>query len=401
MLGLILAALLVLTAVPAGATTGSLTVTFTGGEAPTWRVGPDRVGAGTFTSPRALWSSGQLQTGDTVQIDACTYTDDYDATSSNGVNITKAVSITSVASSSPHCVVTDPWAGAYPGHPPMAVIQLSPMCADQAKSCYWGISKGLWNVEVGGVTIDHVAFLTAYNAPSDTNAAGLRLEHPSGTVTVTNSFFAHNQNGILASSTGNVAIDRSEFYDNGLGGCFDSCTHQVYLSGGSVTITNSYFHDLSLTTTPYNAPAGDLGNQIKSRANSTTIQNTRVFDNASGASYEIDIPQGGTISLTGNVIQQGVNTKQRIIMDTGVSGGDGAMHTSTGMTVSNNTFVNDYVAATPIGIHNGSTATVTGSGNSWWGVTAAQTKDATGAVNLSGNVFLGSRPALNTASPVQ
>src|SRR5262249_571308 len=147
---------------------------------------------------------------------------------------------------------------------------------------------------------------------------GLRLEN-TGTTTITNSYFGWNQNGILMSS-GSVAIDHSEFYNNGLGGCYDSCTHQVYLGGTSAKITNSYFHDLALTVTPYDDTARGIGNQIKSRANSTTISNTRVYDNNSLASYEIDVPQGGTISITGNVIQQGPKSQNPIIMDTGVNG---------------------------------------------------------------------------------
>jgi hypothetical protein len=370
-----------------------VTLTVAGGTAPTWKVGPDQTGANAFASPRLLFSSGKMKAGDTVQIDACTYTDDY---VNDGPAIAVAVSITAVASSSPHCVITDPWQGKNPSRPPMAVIAQSPPCADTTQACHWGVAKGLWRVTGAGVTINRIAFLGAYNAPGDTNGAGIRIEG-AGTTTISNSYFRGNQNGILGGvAGGTVVLDHTEFEDNGQGGCFDSCTHQVYLGGAKVTITDSYFHDLNVSN---KFPGSGNGNQIKSRANATTIARTRVFDNQSPASYEIDIPQGGTISVTDSVIEQGSKTEQSIIMDTGENGGDGAMNASSGMDVSRNIFVNDLTGGA-LAIHNGSTTAVTGSGNSFYGLTAGQVSNGF-TVSLTGSVFPTTRPTLDTSSPIR
>lgn len=377
----------------AAASVGIALTVSPGGTGKTWQVGPDRA---VYKSPMGLFSAGVIKAGDRVEIDACTYNDDYNQAAGDGPAIAVAAFVTSVASASAHCVVTDPWRGSYPGHPPMAVISQSPPCADTTKACHWGVAKGLWRVTAPGVTIDHIAFLNAYNAPGDTNAAGVRGE-ASGTTTIQNSYFRGNQNGILGGVAGGaIVLDHDEFEDNGQGGCFDSCTHQVYLGGDQATMRDSYFHDLNVSN---KFPGSGNGNQIKSRAKATTILRTRVYDNQSPASYEIDLPQGGTISLTDSVIEQGPKTEQSIIMDTGENGADGGMNASSGMTISRNVFVNDLTGS-GLAIHNGSTTAVTGSGNSFFGLTAGQISNGF-TVSLTGSVFLGARPILDTSSPVR
>src|ERR1700751_2718735 len=89
------------------------------------------------------------------------------------------------------------------------------------------------------VTIDHFEFTGATGSAG--NAAGIRYQ--AGNLTVTNSYFHDNQNGILANpnATGTITIDNSEFAHNGTG---DGYTHNLYVGDiAKLTITDSYLHD--------------------------------------------------------------------------------------------------------------------------------------------------------------
>lgn len=347
-----------------------------------------------------LWASRQLADGDTVQIDACTYTNDFNPanTGTNDVTIyANNVNISAVKSSSPSCVVPDPWDGANPSHPAMAMITLSPCPSPTYTGCP-GVAKGLWNVHGSGMTIDHIAFVGAYNdAKAGVNAGGLRLENATGLTTLSNDYFGRNQMGLFVGVVGtpDLLIKNSEFAGNGVG-CVLACTHQVYLQGNSVTVQNSYFHDPNQVVNP---SANGHGHQIKSRALSTTITETRIFDNAKTASFDINIPQGGNIDVENNVIQKGPHAENTYMMDTGWNGADQPMHPTNGMTVVGNTFVNDYTKGV-IAVHNGyRSSSVTISNNTFIGVTPGQVHDGGPAMH-SGNTFTTTRPALDTSSPI-
>jgi hypothetical protein len=342
----------------------------------------------------ALWSSGNLQNGDTVLVDACTYANDFNPNSGTGDVSISANDIYVTAVSSSGCTAPDPWNGGNPSHPLMALVQQTANA----------IAKGLWNVDGNDVTIDHIAFTGAQADSSDTNGAGIRIEN-SGNTTIQNDYFYANEDGILGFSTGGtITINNSEFYDNGLGGCVNDCTHNLYVtqSGSTLTpslvVTNSYFHDLCVTDPNGYCASGGVGNELKSRAASSTINGARIFDNMSGASYETDLPQSGTILIENSVIEQGPNTQNPIIVDTGVSGNDGTLNPSTGITVTGNTFVNDFTGGGVVAISNGSPTTAQVSGNSWYGLTSSQL--TSGPVNLGTNTTLSTRPTLDTTSPV-
>ena len=143
------------------------------------------------------------------------------------------------------------------------------------------------------VTFDHVE-LSGTTVP-DHNGAGIRYQ--AGHLTITNSYFHDNQDGILgaASSGGTVDIEASEFAHNGAG---DGFSHNIYIGAiASLTITNSYIHDAV------------VGHEIKSRAATTVITNNRIFDNSGTASYSIDLPNGGAGVVRGNIIQQSANSQ--------------------------------------------------------------------------------------------
>src|ERR1700759_3414616 len=76
------------------------------------------------------------------------------------------------------------------------------------------------------VTLDHISFSGA--AVKDGNGAGIRYQ--GGNLTITNSYFHDNQEGILAASdpNGTITIENSEFSHNGTG---TGNTHNIYVNG--------------------------------------------------------------------------------------------------------------------------------------------------------------------------
>jgi Ca2+-binding RTX toxin-like protein len=227
------------------------------------------------------------------------------------------------------------------------------------------------------VTIDHFEFVDA--VVSSQNGAGIRYQ--GGNLTITNSYFHENQNGILsaASPTGTITIRNSEF---GLNGGGMGNTHNLYIGDiAKLTVDNSYFHDAI------------VGHELKSRAAETIITNSRLLDNASNASYNIDLPNGGTAVVTGNVIQQGVNSENSNMITFGV---EGSVHANSSLTLANNTIINDVINGN-IMLNSGD-GSVTMTGNQVFG--AALTQLSTGPkVSLSGTTTLAQRPTLDLSHP--
>ena len=160
---------------------------------------------------------------------------------------------------------------------------------------------------VPGVSIAINGFDISGVAVADKNGAAIRYE--GGNLTLTNDYFHNNQEGLLGNGTdinGTITVRHSEFAFNGDGSGF---THNFYAGHiAAVTIDDSYFHDAV------------VGHEIKSRAISTTVTNSRIFDNNSTASYSIDAPNGGTVNISGNVIEQGPNSENLYLFAYGEEG---------------------------------------------------------------------------------
>ena len=150
------------------------------------------------------------------------------------------------------------------------------------------------NATAYDVTINNFAFSGAKVA--DHNGAGIR--HQAGNLVLNNCYFHDNEDGLLSGNLGTVTINNSEFAYNGYG---DGQSHNLYVGYiSSLTINNSYFHD------------ANVGHEIKSRALSTTITNSRIYDGPTGtASYSIDLPDGGNALIQNNVIEQGPLSQNR------------------------------------------------------------------------------------------
>jgi len=229
------------------------------------------------------------------------------------------------------------------------------------------------------VTLDHLEFSGA--AVADQNGAGVRYQ--GGNLTVTNSYFHDNENGILgaASPTGTVTIRNSEFSHNGNG---NGSTHNIYIGDiASLTIDSSYFHDAV------------VGHEIKSRAENTTVTNSRIQDGATAtSSYSIDTPNGGNVLIQGNVIQQGPASQNPVIIAFGEEGG---VHANSTLNVLGNTILNDLQSPSLAAVWNASSAPATATNNSFYGVPAVQI--TRGSVTVSGSTVLATEPALVTTSP--
>jgi hypothetical protein len=192
--------------------------------------------------------------------------------------------------------------------------------------------KGTWVVSGSNITVDNVEMLGAKVA--DANGAAVRLEGTN--FTLRNSFLHDNENGILAGLNVNsdVLIEYSEFGHNGHG---DGQSHNLYIGQvKSLTFRYSYSHD------------ANIGHNLKSRAMTNTIVYNRFSSTAPGQtastaagqpSYEINLPNGGTSYIIGNVIQQPAVSQNSAMV---TFGEEGATNPGQNLYVVNNTFLNDY-----------------------------------------------------------
>lgn len=153
--------------------------------------------------------------------------------------------------------------------------------------------KAIFVIHANDVTVKNITFQRA-RVP-DGNGAGIRAEGIN--LTIENSKFINNQEGILAGTnpTSSMIIRNSEFDHNGT--CINSggCAHGIYVNNiALLRIERSRFFDTQ------------TGHHIKSRAARTELVDNHIEDGPDGtASYEVDIPNGGALVMTGNVLEKG------------------------------------------------------------------------------------------------
>jgi len=186
--------------------------------------------------------------------------------------------------------------------------------------------KAIWVIKGDNVIIESIEFSGA--TVPDQNGAGIRAEG-SG-LTLRHCWFHDNEEGILGGA-GEVLIEYCEFGHNGYG---DGQSHNMYMSNNvtSFTLRFSYTHHAI------------IGHNVKSRAQVNYILYNLIIDEEDGtASYEIDLPNGGTSIIIGNVIQQGPATDNSTML---AFAEEGATNPSQDLYVVNNTFVNDRATGT-------------------------------------------------------
>jgi hypothetical protein len=231
----------------------------------------------------------------------------------------------------------------------------------------------------GDVTLDHLEFSGA--AVSAKNGAGVKVQM--GNVTITDSYFHNNQDGMLVSpyAGARLVINRSEFSHNGAG---DGYSHNIYVNKiDYFEVTNSYFHD------------ANVGHEIKSRALTTVLTGNRIADGNSTASYSIDLPNGGNATIENNLIQQGSNSQNGVIVRYGEE--TTTEYAGSSLLIHGNTIINQLTATRPTAVRNDSPIVADIDHNHFYGLPA--TDIASGPNVQSGNETLASLPAVPTSHP--
>ncbi|MEJ2655478.1 MAG: hypothetical protein P8Z69_09330 [Acidihalobacter sp.] len=151
--------------------------------------------------------------------------------------------------------------------------------------------KAIFVIQGNDVTVRRITFRGARSV--DGNGAGIRAQGID--LTLENVKFLDNEDGVLAGSRhdSTITVRNSEFVHNGA--CIKACAHGIYVGHIKLLkIENSRFFDTQ------------VAHHIKSRAFSTILIDNHIEDGPNGtASYEVDIPNGGTLIMTGNVIEKG------------------------------------------------------------------------------------------------
>jgi hypothetical protein len=181
------------------------------------------------------------------------------------------------------------------------------------------------------VTVDGITFRDA--VVEEHNGAGIKMNGDN--LTVRNSRFERNENGILAGGSANSVVRISDSTFVGNGACIRDCAHGVYIGRQiqRAEIENSRFL------------ATRAGHHIKSRARQTVIRNSHVEDGLGGtSSYLIDIPFGGDVLIENNIMQKGPNAGNRTAAI--VIAEEGAANPTTSIVVRNNHFRNEMAGGT-------------------------------------------------------
>ena len=165
--------------------------------------------------------------------------------------------------------------------------------------------KGIWVVRGDDLVVENVEMSGARVA--DRNGAAIRVEGRN--FVLRNAYLHDNENGLLtgANATSEITIDHCEFARNGNG---EGYTHNIYVGQvAKLTVSKSYLHHAI------------GGHNLKSRAVSTTVTDSRLADEADGrASYEADFSNGGRVILAFNIFQKGPSAENSALVSYGAEG---------------------------------------------------------------------------------
>lgn len=166
--------------------------------------------------------------------------------------------------------------------------------------------KAIWVVQGSNTYIENIEFSGA--TVVDKNGAGIRQEGAG--LELRHCYFHDNEDGVLAGDNANsdILFEACDFDHNGFG---DGYSHNMYINHvRSFTLRFCYIH------------RAKVGHEVKSRAYRTYVLYNRITDEADGtASYDIDLPNGGYAVILGNVIQKGPMAQNHPIIRFGEEGG--------------------------------------------------------------------------------
>ncbi len=152
--------------------------------------------------------------------------------------------------------------------------------------------RGLFVFIGNDITVRGLIFAHA----RDTFHTGAGILMEGANLTVENSVFLDNENGILAGGppTSVVRIRHDLFQGNG--SCTGPCAHALYVGAriARLEVTDCWFRDTR------------VGHDIKSRARATVVRASRIEDGPTGtSSYLIELPDGGDGAILNNVLEKG------------------------------------------------------------------------------------------------
>lgn len=186
-----------------------------------------------------------------------------------------------------------------------------------------GTRKALWTVRGGEVTLQNLEFRGSRSADGD--GAGVR--HEGGVLNVERCNFFDNEYGLFsaADEKAELRIDASVF---GLAPKVVGGLHHLLNVGriAKLSITGSRFQQ------------GFEGHLIKTRARENLITYNFIHDGVrGGASYEIEIANGGLATVLGNIIGQGADSQNLVMLGYAT---EGRVWDKNALVVAHNTFVN-------------------------------------------------------------
>lgn len=188
----------------------------------------------------------------------------------------------------------------------------------------------------------------------DGNGAGIRAE--GGNLTVIGVRFFNNQDGILSAPNpkATIRIRDSSFDDNGSCASGGGCAHALYANQlALLDVAHTRFFDTQ------------QGHNIKSRALRTVVKDCTIEDGPHGtSSYQIDIPNGGTLIAEGNTMEKGPKSGNHA--NTIMIGEEGVTHPTDEIVVKDNTLINNTGYPT-VFVHNITATPAQLSGNTFKG----------------------------------
>lgn len=210
---------------------------------------------------------------------------------------------------------------------------------DTPKTGHLALRDAIWVPRGKNTAIRNLEFENAYLDNKD-GANGAGIKQVGLNLTVLNCYFHNNQDGILEGNVrgSHIVIKNSEFYQNGVSdkklNIGYGLTHNLYIGNcASLLFEYNYTH------------GANVGHLLKSRAAVNYILYNRITGENGTDSYEIDLPNGGTSYVIGNVIEQGPRTENPAIlsyMEEGTNSNNPGRH----LYVVNNTFVNQATGGT-------------------------------------------------------
>jgi hypothetical protein len=167
-------------------------------------------------------------------------------------------------------------------------IITGPTCWDRGLFVFFGN-----DITVRGINFQHAR---------DTWHTGAGILMEGANLTVENSQFLDNENGILAGGPPNSVVRVRQAYFRGNGACEGACAHALYVGAriARLEVAGCVFLDTK------------VAHSIKSRAHMTVVYNSRIEDGPDGtSSYLIELPDGGDGQIVNNVLEKGPKSGNR------------------------------------------------------------------------------------------